>query len=157
MKLILILVGKTDKGFVKEGFELYRKRLERYLPLEVVEIPTVKQAGKLPPEELKKKEGEEILKRIPDSSYTVLLDERGKHYTSVEVARWIQQKMNTGIKNLVFIVGGAYGFSEALYAKADMKLALSPMTFSHQVIRVIVGEQLYRAFTIIYNEPYHNA
>lgn len=157
MKIKLILVGKTQQGFVTEGFEVYRKRTVNYLPFEEVVIPVLKNTKNFTPEEFKEKEGELILKKIEEQDYTVLLDENGKTFDSVGFAGFIQQRMNSGIKVLNFVVGGAYGFSSEVYQKADAKISLSKMTFSHQIIRVIFMEQLYRAMTILRNEPYHNS
>jgi len=157
MKIRLILVGKTHQSFVKEGFEIYRKRVENYLPFEEIVIPTIKNTKHFSPEEFKKKEGELILKKIESGDYNILLDENGKSFSSVSFATFIQKKMNMGLKVVNFIVGGAYGFSPEVYQIASEKISLSKMTFSHQIIRVIFMEQLYRAFTIIKNEPYHNS
>lgn len=156
MKIRLIVVGKTQQSYVKEGFEIFRKRLINYLPFEEVIIPTLKNTKSFSPDDFRKKEGELILKKIESSDYNILLDENGKSFSSVDFAAVIQKKMNMGLKAVNFIVGGAYGFSPEVYQSANEKISLSKMTFSHQIIRVIFMEQLYRAFTIIKNEPYHN-
>lgn len=157
MRIRLIVVGKTHQRFVREGFEIYRKRVENYLPFEEVLIPVLKNTKSFSADDFKKKEGELILKKFEPGDYTILLDERGKMYDSVEFAGMLQKRMNAGGKAINFVVGGAYGFSQEVYQAADEKLSLSKMTFSHQIIRTIFMEQLYRAFSIIKNEPYHNS
>ena len=156
MKVSLLYIGKTNQKFVKEGFEMFAKRLQHYTRFQEIQIDDVKNAGKMPKEELKKQEGEKLLSKISNTDFLVLLDEKGKQLTSVEFANWIEQKMVQGKTHIVFAVGGAFGFSEAVYNRADYKLRLSDMTFSHQIIRVIFAEQIYRAYSIINNEPYHN-
>jgi 23S rRNA (pseudouridine1915-N3)-methyltransferase len=156
MKIRLIVVGKTRQEYVNAGFELYRKRVVNYLPFEMLVIPTLKNTRNLAPCDFRKKEGELILNAIDPTGWTVLLDEKGKSFDSEKFAGWLQKKMNFGPKVINFVVGGAYGFSDEVYLQAGEKLSLSRMTFSHQLIRVIFMEQLYRAFSIINNEPYHN-
>jgi len=156
MKVTLILVGKTTDQAVIVGLEKYLKRLKRYVHFSIEIIPALKNAKKMSEAEIKTKEGISILSKIPDSSFIVLLDEKGKEMTSIQFAEFMETKMMQSTKNLVFVVGGAYGFSPALYQKASSKIALSQMTFSHQIIRLIFLEQIYRAFTIINNEPYHH-
>lgn len=156
MKVSLLYVGKTNQKFVKEGFEMFAKRLQHYTRFQEIIIEDIKNAGKMPREELKKQEGEKLLAKVSNTDFLILLDEKGKQFTSVQFASWIEQLMVQGKTHLIFAVGGAFGFSEAVYKRADAKLRLSDMTFSHQIIRVIFAEQLYRAFTIINNEPYHN-
>lgn len=150
------MVGKTDFPFVKEGVGIYEKRIERYVTYSHIEIPELKGASSLSPSQIKEKEQEMIFKHIKEGDRVILLDERGAVYSSIEWAHRIEKEMSSGIKNLVFIVGGAYGFSEGMYRRADALLSLSKMTFSHQIIRLFFAEQLYRAFTIIKGEPYHN-
>lgn len=157
MKIRFIVVGKTQQNYVKEGFEIYRKRVENYLTFEEVMIPVLKNTRSFTADDFKKKEGELILKKIEQGDYTILLDEKGKTFDSVAFAGFLQKRMNAGGKAINFVVGGAYGFSDEVYRAADEKLSLSKMTFSHQIIRVIFMEQLYRAFSIINNEPYHNS
>lgn len=157
MKVTLIYIGKTNQDFVKEGFEMYRKRIVHYTNFEEICIADVKNPKNLSAEQLKIQEGELLLKKIENTDFVVLLDEKGKTYTSVKFAEWIESKMIQSTKNLVFVIGGAFGFSEAVYQRADSKLRLSDMTFSHQIIRAIFAEQLYRAFTIIKGESYHNS
>lgn len=135
---------------------LYEKRLERYLNFKSVLIPDVKKGNKLPPDQLKIKEGEAILKKINTSDFLVLLDEKGKEFSSVQFAKFMEHKFQLGNRNLIFLIGGAYGFSDALYKRANQQLSLSKMTFSHQMIRLFFLEQIFRAMTIIKGEPYHN-
>lgn len=156
MKISLIYIGKTNQNFVKDGCALFFKRIKRYVNFEEIQINDVKNAGKLKPNQLKIKESELFLNKIEPTDYVVLLDEKGKSFTSVKFADWIEKNMVQGVTSLVFVIGGAFGFSDEMYQRANMKLQLSSMTFSHQIIRVIFAEQLYRAFTIIKGEPYHN-
>lgn len=156
MRIILLTVGKTDIGWVREGLEIYSSRLSHYVPFSIIEIPELKNTSALSKAQIKDKEGELILKTIRPSDRVVLLDERGKEYRSVEFADEIRKMTLGGGKDIVFVIGGAYGFSEAVYARCDGKMSLSRMTFSHQMVRTIFTEQLYRAFTIIKGEPYHH-
>lgn len=156
MRITLLTVGKTDIKWVREGLETYCSRLKHYVPFELVEIPELKNVSALSKEQIKQKEGELILKLLKPSDEVLLLDEHGKEYRSVEFASMIEEKMARGGRDLVFVIGGAYGFSEAVYSRADGKLSLSKMTFSHQIVRTIFAEQLYRAFTIMRGEPYHH-
>ena len=149
-------IGKTNQNFVKEGFEMYKKRIVHYTNFEEVCIEDIKNAKNLKSEQLKQLEGENILKKLTNTDLVVLLDEKGKAFNSNTFSKWIENKMIQSTKNLVFIVGGAFGFSEAVYQRANSKIKLSDMTFSHQIIRAIFAEQLYRAFTIIKGEKYHN-
>ena len=143
MELKLVTVGKTDVAWVREGLDLYVSRLRHYVPFTLVEIPQLKNVSAFSEEQIKEKEGELILKH-------------GKEYRSVEWAAWISQRLARGGKALVFVIGGAYGFSQKVYERAEGKVSLSKMTFSHQMVRTIFAEQLYRAFTIIRGEPYHH-
>ena len=156
MELKLVTVGKTDVKWVKEGLDLYVSRLRHYVPFSLVEIPQLKNVSAFTQEQIKEKEGELILKQLNPGDSVILLDERGKEYRSVEWAEWIRQRLARGGKGLVFVVGGAYGFSRAVYDRAEGMISLSKMTFSHQMVRTIFAEQLYRAFTIIRGEPYHH-
>ena len=156
MKITLLTVGKTDKDWVRQGLDIYVSRLKHYIPFGIVEIPELKNVSALSKEQIKNKEGELILKNIRPTDEVILLDERGKQYTSVELAKIIQDKISYAGKDIVFIIGGAYGFSEAVYQRAGSKLSLSKMTFSHQMVRAIFVEQIYRAFTIMRGEPYHH-
>ena len=156
MKIKLLAVGKTDDKNLESLFETYRKRLVHYVSFEVEIIPDIKKAKSLSVTEQKRLEGEAILKKVQVGDQVLLLDERGKEFRSVEFARFLQKKMNAGTRNLILVIGGPYGFSEPVYQRANGKLSLSKMTFSHQMIRVFLAEQLYRAFTILRNEPYHH-
>lgn len=156
MKIKILLIGKTEESWVREGTETYLKRLRHYLPVEWVELPALKQAGKLTEAQQKKAEGELLLKQLVPGDRLLLLDERGKEFTSERFSEWMQQQMNSGIKQIVFVVGGPFGFSDEVYARADGKIALSQMTFSHQMIRPFLAEQVYRAFSILRGEPYHH-
>ena len=155
MKIRLLTVGKTDSGWVREGLETYSSRLGRYVPFSIKEIPELKNASALSRTQIKEKEGELILDNVISKDVVILLDEHGKEYTSVEFAREIE-RLSIGGRNIVFVIGGAYGFSEAVYARCDGKVSLSRMTFPQQMVRTVVTEQLYRAFTIIKGEPYHH-
>lgn len=156
MKITLLTVGKTTFPFVKEGCDIFIKRIKHYISFESIEIPELKNTSSLSKDQIKEREGELIMKHIKGTDKVILLDERGKTFSSVEWSREIEREMISGTKAIVFIVGGAYGFSDAVYKRADSKLSLSKMTFSHQIIRLFFIEQLYRAFTIIKGEPYHN-
>jgi 23S rRNA (pseudouridine1915-N3)-methyltransferase len=156
MKITLLTVGKTDKAWVRQGLDIYVSRLKHYVPFSVVEIPELKNVSALTKDQIKVREGELILKNIKPSDDLILLDERGKEYTSLELAKVIQDKMTYAGKDIVYVIGGAYGFSDAVYRRADSKVSLSRMTFSHQMVRAIFAEQIYRAFTIIKGEPYHH-
>ena len=155
MKITFILIGKTDDDYIITGINNYEKRLKHYISLETIIIPSIKNTQTLGVEKQKQKEGELILKNIQKNDIVILLDEKGKEYSSVEFANFIQQQMNTGIKNLLFVVGGAFGFSDEVYKRAQYKVALSKMTFTHQMVRLFFTEQLYRAMTILKNEQYH--
>ena len=156
MDVKLVTVGRTDVQWVKDGLDLYVSRLKHYVPFSVVEIPQLKNVSAFTQEQIKEKEGELILKQVAPGDAVVLLDERGKEYRSVEWAEWIRQRLARGGKSLVFVIGGAYGFSKKVYDRAEGLVSLSWMTFSHQMVRTIFAEQLYRAFTIIKGEPYHH-
>lgn len=155
MKTKLIVVGKTvDKNIIK-GIEDYVGRIGHYMPFEIIVIPELKNTKKLSTASQKDMEGEFILKQLQPSDTVVLLDEHGKEYRSIEFASWIEKQQQTA-RTLVFVVGGPYGFSDAVYARSNSKLSLSKMTFSHQMIRLLFVEQIYRACTIIKGEPYHH-
>ena len=155
MKMILLTVGKTDVPWVRAGLDLYIGRLQHYARFELREIPELKGVASLTEEQIKAKEGALILKEA-ENAEMILLDEHGKEFRSMEFAKELQNRMNRGGKDICFVVGGAYGFSPEVYAKASGKISLSKMTFSHQMVRTIFAEQLYRAFTIIKGEPYHH-
>lgn len=155
MKTILILVGKTQSKIFKLGIDDYVSRIEHYMPFSITIIPELKNTKSLSEDQQKQKEGELILKEIQPSDTVVLLDEHGAEFRSIEYANWLKQKQNTA-RRLIFIIGGPYGFSPDVYARANEKISLSRMTFSHQMVRLIFTEQLYRACTIIKGEPYHH-
>lgn len=156
MKVTLLVVGKTTEPFVKQGIELYAKRIGFYVKFDIIEIPPIKAASNLPAQELKRLEGEEILKKIDSQDFVMLLDEKGKLETSRKFAENIQKIFNQGFKGLVVCVGGAFGFSDAVYERANQKIGLSTLTFPHQLVRVIFAEQFYRALTILKGEEYHH-
>lgn len=156
MNIKLIAIGKTDSAALQQLISTYEKRLVRYINFELQLLPDIKNSKSLTEELQKIKEGELILSNVESSHYLILLDERGKEYTSVTFADELQKKMNTSIKQLTFVIGGPYGFSQEVYSRANGKLSLSKLTFSHQMIRLFFIEQLYRAFTILRNEPYHH-
>lgn len=157
MDIELMTVGKTTSKVISQGIEEYVKRLRRYIPYSINMLPDVKNAGKLKPVLQKESEGEMILSKLSMSDYVVLLDERGKEYTSVEFASFIERQMVAGRKRVVFIVGGPYGFSDAVYERADTEVSLSKMTFNHEMVRLFFTEQVYRAMTILKGEPYHHS
>ncbi|CAM1372517.1 Ribosomal RNA large subunit methyltransferase H [Tenacibaculum litopenaei] len=156
MKIKLLAIGKTDSKQLAQLIEEYQKRLQHYIKFELEIIPDIKNVKNLREDQQKEKEGELILSKLQNSDVLCLLDDKGKHYTSIEFANFLQKKMNAGIKQFVLVIGGPYGFSEAVYKRANGKLSLSKMTFSHQMIRLFITEQLYRGFTILRNEPYHH-
>jgi 23S rRNA (pseudouridine1915-N3)-methyltransferase len=155
-KITFLLVGKTTEGFVNEAIAKYADRLKHYVSFDIQVIPELKNTKNMPVPQQKEKEGEAILKSLSDNDELILLDERGKTFSSIEFANFLENKMSFSAKRLVFVVGGAYGFSEAVYSRANDRISLSKMTFSHQIIRLIFMEQLYRAMTIIKGEPYHH-
>ena len=156
LKVVLLVIGKTDARYFVDAIAEYQKRLVHYIPFEMEVIPDLKNTKSLTSEQQKVKEGELILKSLQAGDYLVLLDEKGKEYTSLKFADYIEKKTHTVPKRLVFVIGGPYGFSDDVYNKANEKLTLSKMTFSHQMVRLIFVEQLYRAMTILNNEPYHH-
>ncbi len=156
MNIELIVVGKTDMKEVETLVAMYAKRLNHYVRFAITTIADVRNTKKLSEGEQKRLEGEAILRLLTPSDYVMLLDEHGAELRSIEFADLVEKRMSAGIKRLVFLIGGPYGFSEAVYARANGKLSLSKMTFSHQIVRAIFLEQLYRAFTILKNEPYHH-
>ncbi len=156
MKISLLTVGKTDVPWVREGLGTYVARLGHYVRFSLVEIPELKNVSALSRDNIKLREGELILKNIKPSDSVILLDERGREYRSPEFADELSGILSRGGRDIVFVVGGAYGFSDEVYARADGMLSLSKMTFPHQMVRTIFAEQLYRAFTIMRGEPYHH-
>ena len=156
MKILFVVIGKTDESYLETGIVKYIKRLEHYIPFEMKVIPDIKNRKTLTEDQQKKAEGDLILSQLNPGDDLILLDEKGKTFTSVMFSQWIEKQMNAGSKRIVFVVGGPYGFSKDVYDKAKFKISLSEMTFSHQMVRTIFAEQLYRAFTIIKGEPYHH-
>lgn len=155
MKTLLILIGKTTDKNIAAGIADYTERISHYMPFDIITIPELKNTKSLTQEQQKEKEGELIMKQIQTSDTVVLLDEHGREYRSVEFAKWMQMKQQAS-RRLILVIGGPYGFSEAVYKRADEKVSLSKMTFSHQMVRLILTEQIYRACTIIKGEPYHH-
>lgn len=156
MKITLIAIGKTEDSYLIEGIEKYLNRLKHYINFSMVIIPDVKNTKNLTEAQQKTKEAELMLKQLNNSDVVVLLDEKGKKYSSVQFSQYINKQMVGSIQNLVFIIGGPYGFDESIYKRANSSSSLSDMTFSHQMVRLFFVEQLYRAFTILKNEPYHH-
>lgn len=156
MKISFLLVGKTQIKYLQEGITDYQKRLKHYNPFEIKVIPALKKSKHLSRAEIKNKEGALILQQFSSGDFVVLLDAKGKSYTSLQFSDYLQKLLNRHIRQLYFVVGGAYGFSPEVYARANAQLSLSDMTFSHQMIRLIFIEQLYRAFTILKGESYHH-
>ena len=156
MKITLLTVGKTDRDWVKQGLDIYVSRLKHYIPFSIVEIPELKNVSALSKDQITSKEGELSPTNIKPTDDVILLDERGKEYSSMEFAKVLQDKITYVGKDIVFIIGGAYGFCDEVYSRANSKMSLSRMTFSHQMVRAIFAEQIYRAFTIMRGEPYHH-
>ncbi len=156
MTIKLLGIGKTDDKTLQNLTDVYIKRLQFYNKFEIELIPDLKKVKNLDENQQKQKEGELILNKISTSDFVVLLDENGKQLSSVGFSEFIQKRFNSGLKQVIFVIGGPYGFSEEVYNRADTKISLSKMTFSHQMVRLFFTEQLYRAFTILKNEPYHH-
>lgn len=156
MTIKLLVLGKTDSTQLSQLIEEYQNRLKHYIKFELEIIPDIKNTKNLSEKQQKEKEGGAILNKLNSTDLLVLLDENGKQKTSVEFSEYLQKNMNSGLKQLVFVIGGPYGFSDAVYQKSQGKISLSKMTFSHQMVRLFMVEQLYRAFTILRNEPYHH-
>jgi 23S rRNA (pseudouridine1915-N3)-methyltransferase len=156
MKVEFWVIGKTSFSYLEEGNNIYLNRIKHYLPFEMVLIPDIKNRKKLSEEQIKTKEGEIILSKLNTSDFLILMDERGKQRSSVQFSEYLQSLLQHSYKRLIFVVGGAYGFSEVVYQRSNTKISLSNMTFSHQMVRVIFLEQFYRALTIMKNEPYHH-
>lgn len=154
MKFSLLVIGKTNEKYLEEGIKIFDNRLKNYTKFEMIEVRDIK--GFQNPEDLKKKEAEAFLEKIKDDDMLVLLDENGKSFSSVEFSLWIENQQIRSVKHVVFIIGGAYGVHELIRQRSNLVLSFSKMTFSHQMIRLFFVEQLYRAFTIIKNEKYHN-
>lgn len=156
MRITLVTVGKTDIGWVREGLQTYVSRIRRHAVFDVVEIPELKNVSSFSRDQIKVREGELIMKHLKPADHVILLDEKGVEFRSVEFASWLQDRMARGGRDLVFVIGGAYGFSAEVYERGDSRISLSKMTFSHQLVRTVFAEQLYRAFAILKGEPYHH-
>ena len=156
MKITLLTIGKTDDAYILEGIDKYLKRLKHYIKFEIQIIPDLKKTKNLSEEEQKNKEAELFLKNIQNTDYVVVLDERGTELSSLQFADFLNKRMIASVPNLIFLVGGPYGFDQSIYQRANYKISLSKMTFSHQMIRLFFVEQVYRAFTILKGEPYHH-
>lgn len=156
MQIELIVVGKTDSKEVGVLVEMYLKRINHYCRMAITTLPDIRNTKSLTTAQQSRSEGERILALVQESDFVVLLDERGAEHRSVEFAEWMGKRMSSGLKRLVFVIGGPYGFSEEVYRRANQQISLSRMTFSHQIVRAIFMEQIYRAFTILNNEPYHH-
>jgi 23S rRNA (pseudouridine1915-N3)-methyltransferase len=156
VEIKLIWIGKTEEKYLETGIEIYLKRIKHYINFQIVTVHELKNTKSLSIEQIKQKEGELLLKMIRQSDKLVLLDENGQIESSISFSVFIEKMMLTGIKNLIFVIGGAYGFSLEVYQRANAKISLSKMTFSHQLVRLVFVEQIYRAFTILKGEPYHH-
>lgn len=156
MNIDLVVVGKTDSAEVDALVAMYARRINFYAKFSIIYIPDIRNTRKLSQSQQRTAEGEAILRQVGEGDFLVLLDEHGDELRSIEFATWLQKRMSSGLRRLVLVIGGPYGFSDAVYTRANGKLSLSRMTFSHQIVRAIFAEQLYRAFTIINNEPYHH-
>ncbi|HAN00841.1 MAG TPA: 23S rRNA (pseudouridine(1915)-N(3))-methyltransferase RlmH [Marinilabiliales bacterium] len=156
MKATLLVIGKTDDSFIAEGINKFMLRINRYMSFDVEVIPDLRNSRNLTEQIQKEKEGELILKKIQSGDILVLLDENGQQFSSVAFSEWLNTQLVSGQKRLVFVIGGPYGFSQAVYQKASYKISLSKMTFSHQLVRLIFVEQFYRVHTILKGEPYHH-
>ena len=156
MKITLLVVGKTSTGYLKQGIDEYCARLNPYVAFEIQYLSDAKNTRNMSEQQQKSCEGNQILSSLDKSDFVVLLDEHGKENTSVDFSQYIQKRMLSGVKRVVFIVGGPYGFSDEIYSRANDKVSLSKLTFSHEMVRLIFTEQLYRAFTILNHEPYHH-
>lgn len=156
MQIELIVIGKTDSPEVEALTALYARRVNRYCKFDLTVLPDVRNTRSLTVRQQRMAEGEALLHQLAEGDFVALLDERGEQFRSVEFALWIQKRMNSGLKRLVLVIGGPYGFSDEVYARANARISLSKMTFSHQIVRAIFAEQIYRAFTILRNEPYHH-
>jgi 23S rRNA (pseudouridine1915-N3)-methyltransferase len=156
MKICLLVIGKTDEAYLQKGLEIFLKRIPHYISFELKIVPDLKNSKNLSEDQQKEKEGDLIIQQLTGFDDLFLLDEQGTEVSSIDFARFLEKKMLSGIKRLIFVIGGPYGFSEMVYSKATGKISLSKMTFSHQMVRLIFAEQLYRAMTILKGEPYHH-
>ena len=156
MKIAILAIGKTQTAYIRTGIDEYLRRLTHYVPTELIQLPALRQTRGLSEVQQKQAEGQQLLAALQPGDFVTLLDERGLEFTSREFAGEIDRRMSSGIKRLVFVIGGPYGFSDEVYARADSKLSLSRMTFSHEMVRLFFLEQIYRAMTILRGQPYHH-
>lgn len=156
MEICILNLGKFATNWIKDGFVQYQSRILRYIKFTEIIIPDLRNTKSLSKEIIKEEEGKEILKQILPSDFVVLMDERGSEYTSIKFSDWINKQMNTGRKRLLFVIGGPYGFSQSVYKRADSLVSLSKMTFTHEMAKLFLAEQIYRAFSILKGEPYHH-
>ncbi|TAH00329.1 MAG: 23S rRNA (pseudouridine(1915)-N(3))-methyltransferase RlmH [Sphingobacteriales bacterium] len=156
MKITLLSIGKTEEKYIKEGIDIYLNRLKHYIKFEIVELPELKNTKHLSQDLQKKKEAEMLFKHIANTDYVVLLDERGTEFNSLSFSDFLNKRMVASTQNLLFVIGGPYGFDVSVYERANAKISLSKLTFSHQMVRLFFVEQVYRAFTILKGEPYHH-
>jgi 23S rRNA (pseudouridine1915-N3)-methyltransferase len=156
MKIVLLLTGKTTERYISEGVSIYSERLQKYAPFEIITLPDIKNTGNTPVKEQKEREGVKMMQYLQNDDYVIVLDEKGREYSTVEFAAILERMLMLQKKRIIFIIGGAYGISDEVLGRADLRLSLSKMTFSHQVVRLLFAEQLYRVFTVIRGEPYHH-
>ncbi|MGB8490189.1 MAG: 23S rRNA (pseudouridine(1915)-N(3))-methyltransferase RlmH [Bacteroidales bacterium] len=156
MKIALLLNGKTSEDYIAKGISSFAERIKKYTPFEIITLPDIKNTRNMPVREKKIKEAEKILGFFREGDYVVILDEKGKEYSTLELSKWLEQKIMLPMKRLVFVIGGPWGFADEIYDRADASISLSRLTFSHQIIRLLFLEQLYRVFTVIKGEPYHH-
>jgi 23S rRNA (pseudouridine1915-N3)-methyltransferase len=156
MKITMLQTGKTGEKYISDGVAEYSARIRKYAPFEIITIPDLKNTKNMPVDEQKQKEGKQILSMLLNDDYVILLDDKGKEYTTMEFAKQLERIFLMSKKRVVFVIGGPWGFSIEVYSRADLKLSLSRLTFSHQMVRLLFAEQLYRIFTVIKGEPYHH-
>lgn len=156
MEISLISIGKVSSTWIQEGISIFESRINKYIKFSLKVLPDIKNSKSLSKNDIKAEEGRQIIENIQTSDLVVLMDERGKEFTSRELSEWFQKQMNTGRKRIVLIIGGPYGFSEEVYKRSDVKIALSKMTFTHEMAKLILVEQIYRSMTILRGEPYHH-
>lgn len=156
MKITVLLIGKTTEKYISDGIDVYFNRIKRYCNFDIVTIQDIKNTKNMPENEQKIKEGKKVLEILSSDDFCVLLDEHGVEYSTKELSAWLEKRMAVSSKHIYFVIGGPYGFSDEMYARADFKLSLSKLTFPHQLVRLLFVEQLYRSFTVIKGEPYHH-
>lgn len=156
MKIALLQVGKTSEKYLTDGISTFEERVRKYTAFEIFTIPDIRDTRNMPASEQKSREGEKVLQFFKSDDYIVILDDKGKEFSTIEFSSWLEKMFMSQKKRIVFVIGGAWGFSDEVYRMADMSLSLSRLTFSHQMVRLLFLEQLYRAFTVIKGEPYHH-